>query len=212
MMETKLPEWMLKTRTSEYYLECLSAIPENVMPNNGTRHLGQAVIDYINSVQTSGGAQGDKGQQKKAISGGIFELMMAEMLVWHGLTPFYMEAEMRNIPASKFDFLCFHPYKPVLFSTKISLAERWRQVAFEGDSLKRIYRNASCYLVAAKDVGVQKRNDQIERGEIYGIDKCLLANSQELEDLLRTLQAMTFEEAQDLNPVVKYKQEIVWAN
>lgn len=137
------------------------------------------------------------------------ELTMAEMLVWHNLTPFALQVSMTLVPNSKFDFLCFHPTMPILFSTKFSLAERWRQAAYEGDSLKRVYRNARCYLVtAAKEATVKKINDEIDNGEIFGIDKCLGVDSDNLKQLLEDISANHpgFQVPDKIDPIKSHKK------
>ena len=163
----------------------------------------QEVLRRMKNFKPS--APQDRGQAKKFISGAVFEYLMAELLVWHKILPFYTQASMRFVPLSRFDFLCYNARSPVVFSTKISLAERWRQTAFEGDSLKRVYRQAKCYLVTENESDASNRNKDINEENCIGIDRCLVMGKQELITLLEDLSKITFTATELINPLERGK-------
>ena len=105
------------------------------------------------------------------------------------------------MPASKMDFLLYDEHEPVVFTCKLSLAERWRQAAFEGMFLKNIYPKGRCYLIAGKEKDVTKRNRDIAQGEIGGIDQCYMADSEGLKELLIELSNRNFSEPEKVNPI-----------
>lgn len=145
----------------------------------------------------------DPGQQTKTISGKVFEFLVAEMILMHGIAPLYAQVEMWKVPASKMDFLLYDENAPVVFTCKLSLGERWRQAAFEGMFLKNIYPKGKCYLVSGKQADVDKRKADIARGEIGGIDGCYMADSADLKKLLVELSRRNFSEPQAVHPIKK---------
>ena len=148
----------------------------------------------------------DKGQQLKKLSGDAFEFLIGEMLVMHGLVPFYTQVKMWKIPMSKVDFLLYDEHEPVVLTCKSSIAERWRQAAFEGIFLKNIYHRGQCYLVSADSKGVQKRNANIDDGEIAGIDRCFLAGGEEFKKFLEDLSAKRkFSIVKNISPISDQK-------
>lgn len=174
-----------KKVADQCYARLMGEIGEDEVAPEDTLTLSRVMTEKIKNIPPEPGK--DSGQRKKAVGGKCFELLMAELFVRHKVVPFYRQARLRNVPLSKFDFLFFHPNRPVVFSTKLSLAERWRQAAFEGDSLKRVYRNAECYLVTAEKDDASKRNEDIEEGKSIGIDRCLVMGEIELIEKLTSL-------------------------
>lgn len=191
-------KWLNSDNVSvKLFLKLMRELPKD----SDSLSISKNMVDKIQGSDT--GASKDPGQKRKAISGKCFELLMAELLVRHSITPFYIQAELRHIPLSKFDFLCYHPEQPVIFSTKISLAERWRQASYEGDSLKRVYRKAECYLVTANKRDAEKRNKDIEEGDAIGIDKCFVMGESALIEKLDELSNRDFIEGVPQEPIIK---------
>ncbi|MDD9797805.1 MAG: hypothetical protein OXT03_01655 [Alphaproteobacteria bacterium] len=193
-MQSRLPPKILDNETGQTYQALIADISEDKD--------SQTLANYI--CKTLATDMGLSEQARKAQVGTIFELLMAEMLLQHKITPFYRQATLLNVPLSKFDFLCYHPQKPIVFSTKFSLAERWRQTAFEGASLKQVYRHGKCYLITYNPESVKKRNDEIEDGRIFGIDKILIAGTTNLKTLLDEVATTKFCEAEPVNPIEKH--------
>ncbi len=195
-MESKLDAKSLDNKSGKIYQEFFYGLD----PNQTNLSISCKVCNCILNIKTNGMNE----QAKKAVVGKMFEYLMQDMLIRLGVIPFYIQATMANVPLSRFDFLCYHPRKPVVFSVKISLAERWRQTAFEGDSLKRVYGNARCYLVTAEKEAAKKRNAEIGEGSIIGIDKCFVMGEKPLIDKLEELSQETYMEAAQIKPILEY--------
>jgi len=193
-MQSRLPPKMLDNETGETYQTLIA----NISEDSDSQTLASAICKTLTTDM------GLSEQARKAQVGTIFELLMAEMLLQHKIMPFYRQATLLNVPLSKFDFLCYHPQKPVVFSTKFSLAERWRQTAFEGASLKQVYRHGKCYLITYNPESVEKRNAEIDDGRIFGIDKILIAGTHALKQLLDEIATIKFCEAEPVNPIEKH--------
>ena len=205
-MKTHLPQDMLGTGMSaEFYADCIDSFSEDDYEKGLSDKLA---LHVVQQMKKGGGAPSadDKGQQLKRLSGDAFEFLIGEMLVMHGLVPFYTQAEIWKVPMSKVDFLLYDENEPVILTCKSSMAERWRQAAFEGIFLKHIYHRGRCYLVSADSNGVRKRNANIDEGEIEGIDRCFLAYSEEFKKFLEDLSAKRkFSIAKNVSPVSKQR-------
>ena len=206
-MKTRLPDSMLKgaKKTAPFYLRCIQDFPESDYKRMRSDKFARHVLRNFGKELNTLDEVSDKGQQDKPVKGGAFEFMVGEMLIMHGLVPFYTQVEMWKVPMSKMDFLLYDENEPVVFTCKFSLAERWRQAAFEGMFLKNIYRRGWCYLVSAKPGEVAQRNDDIDQGNIKGIDKCFLAGGEEFRDLLVSLSKKKFSVAHNVAPIKKQR-------
>ena len=181
------------------YKRFLEGCADNLSPANFATYLCQQMTDTASYA--GDGNTKDPEQRKKVLSGKIFELIIAEILKQHGITPFYMQAVMWGVPNSKFDFLCFDEKKPVILSAKISLAERWRQSAFEGYFLKQVYRQAKVCVITNKKENAELRNKDIEDNKISGVDHFYYIQSKEMDDLIAELRESEFKKAEPIDPV-----------
>ncbi len=202
-MKTRLPKSMLgKGIAADLYPKFISSFSEKDYENKNSDLLGNIVLNEFKAGIGNTTAN-DIGQQTKAVQGKMFELLIGEMLIMHGLVPFYAQTTMWKVPMSKIDFLLYNENAPVIFTCKISLAERWRQAAFEGIFMKNIYRKGQCFLISAKESDVNNRNRDIENNNIDGIDRCYMANSTEFKELLISLSKNhKFCIAPNINPIV----------
>ena len=198
-METSLPKQLLDNKSGKMYESFIESYSGNMKPSNFAACICQKMTDPKNY---SGDKRiADIGQKIKSVSGKIFELIIAEILKHHNITPFYMQAVMRNVPNSKFDFLCFNDQAPIILSVKISLAERWRQSAFEGYFLKQVYRQAKSYVITNDERSATLRNNDIENNKISGIDHFYYVQSSEMNNLVEKLKSLKFKKADLVNPV-----------
>ena len=200
-MKTKLPkEFVGNGLAATAYSKFIDSFSQSDYEKKNSCKLANLVLNELDEWTGTSGAK-DSGQQKKTISGTVFEFLVGEMLVMHNIVPFYAQAQMWKVPMSRVDFLLYDEDAPVILTCKLSLAERWRQAAFEGIFLKNIYRRGRCYLISAKSQDVINRNKDIEKREIEGIDKCYMVNSKEFDELLKELSNRKFCVAKDVNPV-----------
>ena len=198
-MESILPAKLLNNQAGKLYKRFLNGCSGNLSPADFAAYVCQQMDEPSN--YSGDGNVIDIGQKKKSVSGKIFELIIAETLKQHGITPFYMEAMMWGVPNSKFDFLCFDEKTPVIISAKISLAERWRQSAFEGYFLKQVYRQAKAYVITNKENSAMIRNRDIEGNKIAGVDYFYYIQSNDMNDLINKLKLLKFKKAEPVNPV-----------
>ena len=199
VVETALPRQLLNNQSGKMYESFVKEYSGSMEPAAFASCICQKMIESKNYSGDDGTT--DVGQRMKSISGKIFELIIAEILKHHNITPFYTQAVMRYVPNSKFDFLCFNDRTPVILSAKISLAERWRQSAFEGYFLKQVYRQAKSYVITNDERSTILRNNDIQDNKISGIDRFYYVQSHEMNFLISELKSLTFKKAEPVNPV-----------
>ena len=206
-MESSLPKQLFEKKSGEtsisgeMYKRFIKNYSGNMEPSDFATCICQKMVNPEN--YSGGEGVSDKEQQKKNISGDVFEFIVAEILKYHNITPFYTQAEMWNIPNSKFDFLCFDDEAPIIISVKISLAERWRQSAFEGLVLKQVYRRSESYVITNNEKDAINRNKDIEKNKILGIDHVYYIQSSEMNGFIDRLKLLKFKKADLINPVSK---------
>lgn len=210
-MKTRLPADSFGGDSWPLYLEYIADFSESNYRTGRSDILAQHVLLKIKDMEDNPEVS-DQEQYKKSVSGHIFEFLVAEMLVMHKIIPFFTQAEMWQVPSSKFDFLLFDEICPVVLSSKLSLGDRWRQVEIEGVSLKQIYRKGQCFLIAGNTTRakgeVRSRNKAIEREGTLGINKCYVAGTEELFDFLTELSKRSFITPKKINPLVNFSQKI----
>ena len=67
------------------------------------------------------------------------------------ITSFYYQAKFELMQNVDFDILLYHPQKPVALTMKVSLRERYKQADLESLELKRVFREARCYLITLEE-------------------------------------------------------------
>ena len=110
-----------------------------------------------------------------------------------GILPFYIQAKISFVPNATYDIVLYSSANyPITLSIKTSLRERYKQADLEGLALKNVHRRAKNYLItlSAKEYeGVRKK---IQEGDVAGLDKIILADSKEFDNLLTELSQMSF--------------------
>ena len=203
-MDSRLPnDFVGDGQAAIAYRKCIFDFSDKDYENKQSAKLAKTFLDRLNNVLYEIiPKEKDHGQAAKSIKGTAFELLTAEMLQMHGITPLYAQAKMRNVPQSKIDFLLYDEHAPIIFTCKMSLAERWRQAAYEGMCLKQVYYNAECYVICADENEVRIRNKDIKNKEISGINWCYMVDSEELQELFINLSNRNFSLAKDINPII----------
>ena len=144
--------------------------------------------------------KGKSEQSKKGLHGAVFEYVIGEVLLLEGLTPLYHQAELRHVPLAKFDWLLYHPKKPVSISCKTSGRERWKQAAYEGMALKQVYSHAVNYFVSVKEL--PNTDEKIEEAP-RTLDHFLVAIKPEFDEALKEIKKTAYCEAKNLPPIIK---------
>lgn len=73
---------------------------------------------------------------------------------------------------------------PICISAKTSLRERYKQADLEAIALKYVHRRALCYLVTLDISEAKKVKEKIKSGDVIGLDKVVVATSDEFNDLI----------------------------
>ena len=139
-------------------------------------------------------------QSKKSLRGAVFEYVIGEVLLLKGLTPLYHQAELRHVPLAKFDWLLYHPQKPVSISCKTSARERWKQAAYEGMALKQVYSHAINYFVS---VDALPKIDEKREEAPRTLDHFLVAIKPEFDEALEEIKKTDYCEAENVSPIIK---------
>jgi len=126
-------------------------------------------------------------------NGAIFEYLVVMCLYSKRILPFYIQAKISFVPNATYDIVLYSVENyPITLSIKTSLRERYKQADLEGLALKNVHRRAKNYLItlSAKEYeGVRKK---IHKGDVAGLDKIILADSKEFDNLLAELSQMNF--------------------
>lgn len=115
--------------------------------------------------------------------------------------PFYFQARFALVPNADFDVICYHPQQPVALSMKVSLRERYKQAVLEGGALQQVYRRARCYLITLSESEAKGVSEKIEKGDINGLDGCVLAHKVAFTELLQELKTCEFTRAEKITPI-----------
>lgn len=140
-------------------------------------------------------------QSNPSVNGKIFEFLICEVLLQHEISPIYFQAKFTQIPNIDFDIICYSPIRPVLLSMKVSLRERYKQADLEALALKQVYRNARAYLLTLNAGEGQNVQQKIENGELFGLNVCVVANSDQFNELIEQLVNGDFQLAERVYPI-----------
>lgn len=190
-MQSKI-QTLATGKAGQIYLSVIRDIPTGLSPSEFAARTWGA-----GKRQTGARAEGGK----QSLSGRVFELVVAEVLAQSGVLPFYAQAQFLHVPHAIFDFVCYHPERPVALSVKSSLRERYKQAVLEAMFLKQVYRHARCYLITANETEARKVNRKIDEDDSIKIDKCVLVHTSDFDDLIADLGKMEFGIAESVKPV-----------
>lgn len=133
----------------------------------------------------------------KTYRGIIFEYLIACCLYSKKILPFYRQAKIGFVPNATYDIVLYNSLGyPITLSLKTSLRERYKQADLEGIALKNVHRRAKNYLITLDEREYKGVKTKIEKGDVVGLDKIILADTQEFDELLEELAKMTFSKAE----------------
>ena len=138
------------------------------------------------------------GDKDRSIHGKVFEFVIGEVLAQKKIGPLYFQAELHYVPLATFDWLLYHPATPVSISCKTSPREKWKQAAYEGQSLKRVYPQAVNYLVILEEV--PDSEEKIKKSA-HAIDHFVIATDPSFTKAINRIKKIKFEEAQNISPI-----------
>jgi hypothetical protein len=126
-------------------------------------------------------------------NGAIFEYLVIVCLYSKGILPFYIQAKVSFVPNATYDIVLYTSEGyPITLSIKTSLRERYKQADLEGLALKNVHRRAKNYLITLSAKEYEGVRRKIQEGDVAGLDKIILADSQKFDNLLNELSQMSF--------------------
>ena len=153
---------------------------------------------YSGPAQFMRQAMGQASAKTVSVTHGkVFELAFCEVLKQEGITPFYYQAKMPGRPVIDFDVILLQDNnRPISFSLKTSLRERWKQSYLEAVVLRGTYPASVSYLVTLSRNEAQRRKDSIKRGETPELADCVVAVDNEFDSLIYGLRSQSFVQVQ----------------
>ncbi|MFV8360399.1 PDDEXK family nuclease [Flavobacterium sp. LS1P3] len=127
------------------------------------------------------------------LNGKIFEYILATLCVRENILPLYLSAKVAFVPNVIYDLMFYTTERgPICLSAKTSLRERYKQADLEAIALKYVHRKALSYLVTLDDTEAKGVKAKIKSGDVIGLDKVVVATSEEFNDLIKELKQYMF--------------------
>lgn len=164
----------------------------------------------INSAAEFCGAMWDRYEKSNygsnALNGTIFEGILATLLYRSGIKPLYVQAQIAFVPNVNFDFIAYSvEYGPIILSAKTSLRERYKQADLEGMMLRHVHRKSKSYLITMNAAETKSVNKKINNGEALGIDKVVVANSDDFNILISDLSKLKYIQPEKIDIIASQK-------
>ena len=132
-------------------------------------------------------------EKNNSLNGTIFELIIATLFVKEGILPLHLQAQVAFVPNVIFDAVLYtQETGPIGLSLKTSLRERYKQADLEAVALKYVHRKAETYLLTMDREEAESVSRKIMTGAVLGLDKAVLASSDEFDIFVNTLKSKTF--------------------
>lgn len=129
------------------------------------------------------------------LNGKIFEYILATLFVRENILPLYLSAKVAFVPNVIYDLMFYTAERgPICISAKTSLRERYKQADLEAIALKYVHRKALSYLVTLDSREAISVQAKIKIGDVIGLDKVVVATSNEFNDLVTELKSYKFDE------------------
>lgn len=129
-------------------------------------------------------------KEDNSLNGKVFESLISCCLYRLRVTPLFAQVKLAFIPNVSFDFVLYtKELGPIVLSAKTSLRERYKQADLEGIMLRQVHRKSRSYLLTLNKEEALNVNNKIERGEVLGIDKVILASCNQFDDLIEDLKS-----------------------
>ena len=179
----------------------------NKLTNSKTDEIYRTIIDHMDYksphqfIESSYKKYQMSYDGDQNTNGRIFEYLICETLAQQGITPFYYQATFERVPNVVFDIVLYDPIRPVLFTTKTSLRERYKQADLEGVALRHVYRQAETYLITMSVDEADSVTNKINDGTVLGITQCVIASNPQYKSLLTKMTQRNFSQAKPITPV-----------
>ena len=175
---------IVKSKTKGYHV-FIEHIAPDFMSN--TMEPSEYVRYCWNNYENSG------VERNNALNGTIFELIIATLFVKEGILPLHLQAQVAFVPNVNFDAVLYtHENGPIGLSLKTSLRERYKQADLEAVALKYVHRKAENYLLTMDREEAESVSRKIATGAVLGLDKAVLASSDEFDSFVNNLKSKAF--------------------
>lgn len=131
-----------------------------------------------------------------SVNGSIFEQLLVLSLIRENISPVYVQAKLAFVPNVILDIVLYNRKSPVTISAKTTLRERWKQADLEAMATKYVHRDAKCFVVTLSEKEVAMRRK--EENSYMGIDRFVLANTEEFDELIDELKLVNFRESESI--------------
>ncbi|MDX1351409.1 MAG: hypothetical protein R3254_00255 [Thiomicrorhabdus sp.] len=152
--------------------------------------------EYISTVWSQ---YKKSGHAARDLNGKVFEYILISLFINKNLLPLYIQAKAAFVPNVDFDLLLYTSEKPIVLSAKTSLRERYKQADLESIALKYVHRRAESYLLTLDETECQSVNNKILKGDVIGINKVILATSEDMDTLINILETLKLERAKTID-------------
>ena len=175
---------IVKSKTKGYRV-----FMEHIAPDFMSNTMGPS--EYVrycwNNYENSG------VERNNSLNGTIFELIIATLFVKEGILPLHLQAQVAFVPNVNFDAVLYtHENGPIGLSLKTSLRERYKQADLEAVALKYVHRKAENYLLTMDREEAESVSRKIATGAVLGLDKAVLASSDEFDSFVNNLKSKAF--------------------
>lgn len=175
---------IVKSKTKGYHV-----FMEHIAPDFMSNTMGPS--EYVrycwNNYENSG------VERNNSLNGTIFELIIATLFVKEGILPLHLQAQVAFVPNVNFDAVLYtHENGPIGLSLKTSLRERYKQADLEAVALKYVHRKAENYLLTMDREEADSVSRKIATGAVLGLDKAVLASSEEFDSFVNNLKSKAF--------------------
>lgn len=141
------------------------------------------------------------------IRGSVFEYLVGLSLLKAGIRPFYRQAQITYVNNAIFDFALWKNGEvPISLSVKTSLRERYKQAELEAAALKDVHKKSENYLITLDGQQVSRISNNSNSIDHHSfIDKYILADRAEFDELIKYLQSINFAEPKEISPMKSLK-------
>ena len=141
------------------------------------------------------------------IRGSVFEYIVGLSLLRAGIKPFYRQAQITYVNNAIFDFALWKNGEvPISLSVKTSLRERYKQAELEAAALKNVHKKSENYLITLDKQQVSRIANNANSIDHHSfIDKYLLADTAQFDELIKYLKSIDFKEPAMISPMKSLK-------
>jgi hypothetical protein len=141
------------------------------------------------------------------IRGSVFEYLVGLSILKAGIKPFYRQAQITYVNNAIFDFALWKNGEvPISLSVKTSLRERYKQAELEAAALKGVHKKSENYLITLDHQQVARISNNSNSIDHHSfIDKYILADRAEFDELIKYFQSINFEEPKIISPMKTLK-------